>query len=137
MLFASLIHNKRQFPLFHRSSDATNKVAPESYLEHPIYQQLPTNCSLLFSNNHQTTHEVHVVIFDMGWDEKKRAALKQDLGAARLTFKNLYLFPLLILQHITFLPNLMFDLRRQRFCCWSFIIAVFVLFPTHSLNELY
>ena len=26
-----------------------------------------------------------------GRDDKKRAALKQDLGAARLTFKNLYL----------------------------------------------
>lgn len=34
-------------------------------------------------------YEVHVVIFDMGWDEKKRAARKLDLGAARLIFKKL------------------------------------------------
>ncbi len=137
MLFASLIHNKRHF-LF----STVHLTQPIKLSRNHIWNiQYISSCQQIVLYFFPITIRPRTKFMSSfliwGRDDKKRAALKQDLGAARLTFKNLYLFPLFILQHITFLPNLMFDSRRQRFCCWSFIIAVFVLFPIHSLNKLY
>lgn len=89
MLFAGLIHNKRNF-LF----STVHLMQPIKLPRNHVWNiQYIIRCQqivfLLFPNNHQTMYEVHVVIFDMGWDEKKRAARKLDLGAARLIFKKL------------------------------------------------